>query len=214
MMTVRLFGVLLSAFLLVSGCGKPTKQEVLPKDVTDFESLYRPNCSGCHGENGKQGAGPQLNYPLYLAFIPKETLRQTIEKGRPGSLMPAFAVSEGGSLYPPQIDALVNGIEQRWGKPADFQNANFPPYSESGGDAAHGKQVFQIACFACHNPRGVGGSINNKTYLGVATDQSIRTTIVVGKPLLGMLDWRHRPFGHVLNNQEITDVVAYLSSLG
>ena len=35
--------------------GKPTREEesVIPADVHSFNTLYRNNCSGCHGANGQ-----------------------------------------------------------------------------------------------------------------------------------------------------------------
>jgi mono/diheme cytochrome c family protein len=212
MIKVRLLVVGLGiSCLFLAGCGKPVKEEVLPQDITDFAVLFQSNCSGCHGVNGKNGPAPQLNDALFLRFIPKEEIHRLVEQGRPGTLMPAFGVNNGGPLYPKQVDAIVDGIEQNWAKPVDLRGATLPPYSAEGGDAVHGQKVFRTACFICHFEKGVGGSITNRQFLGLISDQSVRTTIVVGRPQFGMPDWQHR--GRVLNDQDITDVVAYIASL-
>ena len=33
----------------------------------EFATLYKQNCAGCHGENGKNGAAISLADPVYLA---------------------------------------------------------------------------------------------------------------------------------------------------
>src|SRR5437879_1855646 len=103
-----LFLGICGAVALMSSCAKP-EQQVLAENVTDFRTLFSENCSGCHGADGKNGAAQTLNYSLYLALIPKDTLRAVIERGRPGTSMPAFASSEGGPLNEKQVSALVDG---------------------------------------------------------------------------------------------------------
>ena len=214
MTAAKLLWVLLAALVMTAACGKPGKEEPLPQDVTDFHVLFKENCSGCHGADGKSGAAPPLNNAVYLALIPKDTLRHIVENGVSGALMPAFAVASGGPLYPKQIDAVVDGIEGNWAKPIHLGKATLPPYSETGGDPVHGEQVFKIACAICHGSHGVIGPVTNPTYLSLSSDQNIRTTVIVGRPFYGMPDWRtHVPPGRPMTNEEITDVVAYVSSM-
>ena len=40
---------------------------VRPDQQLDFHVLYKQNCSGCHGDNGRGGAAIPLNNPAYLA---------------------------------------------------------------------------------------------------------------------------------------------------
>ena len=35
-----------------------------------FETLFKQNCSGCHGREGKLGPAPPLNDSLFLAIVP------------------------------------------------------------------------------------------------------------------------------------------------
>ena len=203
-------------FLLwITSCGSPPKTPVLAKDVTDFHTLYGENCAGCHGMNGKNGAAPSLADPLYLSFIPKDTLRHTIENGVTGTPMPAFGISNGGSLYPKQVDALVTGIETEWAKPVSLSGAALPPYNAAPGDGdiTRGEQVFGSACSRCHGDQGKAGSITNPPFLTLVSDQSLRTSAVIGRPDFGMPDWRSKMPGHTLTDREIADVVSYLASL-
>jgi mono/diheme cytochrome c family protein len=207
-----LLGTAASA-LFTTGCGKPQSEPVLAENIMDYKTLFAQNCQGCHGENGSGGAVQRLNDPIYLAIVPEKTLHDTIENGRPGTLMPAFAREKAGPLYPKQIDALVNGIEQNWGKPrADAHS--LPPYTaNSPGDPARGLQVFNKACAMCHGAHGPVGPITDPSFLSLISDQDLRTIVIIGRPKLGMPDWRNHGLGRPMTNTEITDVVAYLASL-
>jgi mono/diheme cytochrome c family protein len=123
------------AILAITGCnppGKPGPQEESTQDITDFETLYKHNCAGCHGLDGKNGPVRILNDPLYLAVIPRQQLQATIENGRPGTAMPAWLKSKGGPLTQKQITALVDGIETHWAEPVSVHGAPLPAYSEAG----------------------------------------------------------------------------------
>lgn len=203
---------------LTTSCDPPGKPEAEPRlaiDVTDFQSLYANNCSGCHGVNGRNGPGRPLNDPLYLALIPKDVLQQTIENGRPGTAMPPWARNQGGPLYPRQVTALVNGIEQNWAKPIDLHGAALPPYSagETNGDAGRGKKLFLRDCFMCHGPGAAIGPITTPSYLALVSDQMLRASIITGRPDLGMPDYRVLNLGKPLSDQDVTDLVGYLTSL-
>jgi mono/diheme cytochrome c family protein len=209
--------VALIALLLVpSACEPPGKPEAEPPpalDVTDFKVLYSQNCSGCHGDNGKNGPGRILNDPLYLAYVQKEALHQVIENGRPGTAMPAWALKQGGPLTPKQVDALVDGLEG-WKKAFRPGLAPLPAYLSTGpADQAKGKKLFLRGCFACHGPGARVGLVTDPSYLSLSTDQNLRTSIVVGRPDLGMPDYRFLNAGHALTDQDVSDLVAYLASL-
>jgi len=187
----------------------------MPRDITDFTTLFGENCSGCHGIDGRNGPGRPLNNALYLALIPKETLQHTIENGVPGTAMPAWARSQGGPLYPNQVVALVNGMEQNWGKGANLNGATLPSYSAGNqtGDANHGKRLFVRDCFMCHGTGAKVGPVSDPSFLALVSNQGLRTSIIVGRPDLGMPDWRHLNLGRAMSDQDISDVVAYLVSL-
>jgi cytochrome c oxidase cbb3-type subunit III len=200
------------------GCDPPGKPKPVPPastDIMDFATLYGESCAGCHGADGKNGPGRILNDPLYLAVIPRETLQATIENGRPGTAMPAWSQANGGPLTSKQVAALVDGIEKNWAKPENFQGATLPSYSAGNeqGDAGRGKKLFLKDCFMCHGPGAPIGVVTNRSYLELSTDQLLRTSIIVGRPDLGMPDYRALNMGHALANQDIADLVAYLGSM-
>lgn len=101
---------------LLSGCSVPGKPDPadrpIPADqVLKFSTLYAENCAGCHGPDGRHGAAPPLNDPLFRAIVPEATLKALLNHGRKGSLMPAFSALNGGSLTQAQIQVLVNEIK-------------------------------------------------------------------------------------------------------
>lgn len=212
----------LLALSALAGCnlpGKPTPAEIVPRpsDVLNPVVLYKQNCAGCHGADGRQGPAPPIGDPVYLAIVDDDTLRSVISKGRTGTPMAAFAQSEGGMLTSKQVDAIVQGMRQRWAQPQVLQGIEAPPYAaKSAGNAQQGAEVFSTFCVSCHGADGKGsakvGSIVNPSYLSLITDQGLRTVVIVGRPDFNAPDWRNNVPGHPMSDQQITDVVAWLAA--
>jgi mono/diheme cytochrome c family protein len=120
----------------------------VPADqVANFDTLYKTNCAGCHGADGKLGPAPPLNDPLFLAIVPDPELLRVISGGRAvtpaqRSPMPAFGLDKDGPptagpagvvvevreethagarlaspLTAAQVKVLAEGIKKRWGPP-------------------------------------------------------------------------------------------------
>ncbi len=214
--------VCVSALLALADCslpGKPTSADIVrrPSDNLDPVALYSQNCAGCHGADGKLGPAPPIGDPVYLALVDDDTLRKVIAKGRVGTPMSAFADSEGGILTGKQVDAIVKGLRQRWGKPDVLQGVTAPSYAAKlAGNPQQGATVFATYCASCHGNNGTGsdkvGSIVNPSYLSLITDQGLRTITIIGRPDFSAPDWRNNVPGHPMSDQEITDVVAWLAS--
>ena len=195
----------------------PGPEVIRPEELLDFNILYRQNCSGCHGAEGKGGAAVSLADPVYLALVDDATFRKVTANGVKGTAMPAFERSSGGTLTAQQIDVLVHEARARWAKPG----ANPPSYAPaSPGDAGRGAGVYQTFCASCHGPGGRGGekahSIVDGSYLALVSDQGLRTTVIVGVPSVlvdnkpGAPDWRNNVPGRAMTEQEVSDVVAWL----
>jgi cytochrome c oxidase cbb3-type subunit 3 len=214
--TITLAALCLTAMLAVTSCDAPGRQAaeraaIRPADIADFRVLFSKNCSGCHGANGQGALTVGIGRPVYLAIADDATIRRTIEQGRPGTPMPAFAQKAGGLLTDAQIDILVHGI-RGWANPGAFANAKLPAYAASqSGDATRGAETFKVTCAPCHGPGGRGArAIAEPTFLSLVTDQHLRTVMIVGMPHLGMPDWRTHP--KPLTDTDVGDIVAWLAA--
>ena len=203
--------------LAISGCdkapGRPGSDSVAqrPEEELRFDVLYRQNCAGCHGADGKNGAAFELANPVYQAWVDDGSLRRWISNGMQQTQMPAFAISAGGSLTDKQIDVLVLGMRQRWA-PTGGQLGRMPRYLQpADADASRGKQVFDRSCASCHKQSKQG--ITSPNYLALVSDQALRTMIVAGRPDIGEPDSQHAGQGAALTDQDVSDVVKYLASL-
>lgn len=213
--------------ITVLGCGslpghpKPGPEVPRPDSVLDFATLYRQNCSACHGAGGMNGPSYPLANPNYQALVDEQFLHQVVANGEPGTLMPAFAISAGGSLTDEQVDALVHGMRAAWYKAGTLAGANPPPFraAQAGnqtGDKARGRQVYATYCAGCHGAAGQAGrskagSITEPAFLALVSDRTLRTIIIAGRPDIGQPDWRNDLPGHPMSDQEVTDVVSWLS---
>ena len=219
------YGALLFAALLAitSACGTrhPVDAQVIPPDkIMDFNFLYARNCSGCHGAEGRGGAAIGIGDPVYLAIADDSAIGRVTSDGVAGTSMPAFAQHSGGALTDEQINVIVHGIRTRWAKPDALSGTIAPPYAappyaaETPGDAKRGATAYMAFCSACHGADGRGSkrasSIVDASYLGLVSDQNLRTMVIVGRPELGAPDWRSDIPGHPMSPQEVSDVVAWM----
>jgi cytochrome c oxidase cbb3-type subunit 3 len=209
--------------MLFAGCGTPPGQPragsivPAPNDVLEFGPLYAENCAGCHGVDGRGGAALALANPVYLAIVDKRSMRATVADGVRGTTMPAFAQRAGGMLTEKQVDALVDGIRSRWNRPAALAGTSPPPYAATvAGDIHRGAAAYETFCQSCHGADGRGGpkgsAITNDSFLALTSDQGLRTVVIAGRPELGAPDWRGNAAGRPMSDQEVTDVVSWLTS--
>lgn len=216
----RGLAVALLAMGFLTGCdnmpGRPKldEQTLPPAAVVDFQKLYRLNCNGCHGFDGNIAGSIAMDDPTYLAIVPEATLREVIAKGIPGTLMPAFSQAEGGTLTDQQIDILVKGI-LAWKQPGT-PAADLPPYSAPPGDATAGVSTYAtyLASLKEVAPATMFGDgfLTNPAFLGLTSDQHLRTLVIVGRPELGIPNFRTALNGSPLSNDQISDIVAWLIS--
>lgn len=219
----------------VAGCEPPGKpnpanRPKLPDQITSFDELFSTNCTGCHGANGELGPAPPLNDPLFVAIIPDAELLSIIHSGRPGTPMPPFSRSEGGSLTDEQVKIIADGIKSKW-KPAEPPSPTPPGYALSSaapgrtasGNRERGAQVYTRACAGCHGPNGAGvehegklaNTINVPAFLALISDQALRRIIITGRTDLGMPNFAEhdgRPDDfQPLTSADVDDLVALLA---
>lgn len=221
--------------LCAAGCDFPGRPD--PKDrpvpearVLSFPPLYRQNCAGCHGANGRLGPAPPLNDPLFLAIVSDAQLLRAIRDGRDGTPMPAFSQQYGGALTDAQINALAAGIKRQW-KAAEDAPDSLPAYARSENDSPklladdpqRGADVFALACAECHGTSGVGekgggtrGAIQEPAFLSLISNQALRRIIITGRADLGMPSYAEKE-GRPADFQRLTaaqieDLVSLLAA--
>ena len=230
--SIRRRGALMTLLICsTAGCDlpgkpKPADQYMPPQKEMTFSILFQENCIGCHGTDGKLGPAPPLNDRLFLALAPDTELQRVISEGRAGTLMPAFAASQGGHLTDGQIKVLALGIRQEW-RPSEPAPAGAPAYLATKaktdgavtGNRDNGLKVFTRACAGCHGDHGQGGlhgAINDPNFLALISDQALRRIVITGRPDLGMPDYagtKGRPENfQPLTAENVADVVALLAS--
>jgi mono/diheme cytochrome c family protein len=203
------------ALVSAAGCGG-SDHAGRPEDVKDVVTLYSTNCAGCHGPDGRFGVAQPLNDPIYLALVTDAQLEDVIARGVAGTPMPAFAQAAGGDLTAEQVRIVATGLRRTWGKAPVA--GPLPRYraDDATGDSARGREVFQSYCARCHGDDGAGGaragSVVDEAFLSLTSDQALRTTIIAGRSDLGTPGWKDYAPGAAMSDQQISEVVAWLTS--
>jgi len=130
-----------------------------PTAIQEGASLFRANCSPCHGLNASGGGrGPDLRSGRWVHGSSDAAIFRTISQGVPGTEMPAnsFEDSETWALV-----AYLRSV-----------SAGTKPVA---GDAAKGEKYFLGAgkCSVCHMVKGRGGWLGpDLTRVGAARSVS------------------------------------------
>ncbi len=140
-------GIILTASGLLLARQNPTLQghpdDYVRADIEYGARLFVAQCATCHGENGDGVAGVDLRSGKFKNAVTDPQLRTVITTGFPNAGMPAFAFTTS------ELTGIV----------AYLRNMNtFDRGSTKGGDAAHGRVVFEGkgACLSCHRVNHVG----------------------------------------------------------
>jgi cytochrome c oxidase cbb3-type subunit III len=115
-----------------------------PQAIREGASLFRANCSPCHGLNAKGGGrGPDLTSGRWTHGSSDAEIFRTITQGVPGTQMPA------------------NGFEDSeiWTIIAYLRSLAPSDHAKTTGDPVKGKKLFigNAGCATCHMVKGHGG---------------------------------------------------------
>ncbi|MGI8774953.1 MAG: c-type cytochrome [Actinomycetota bacterium] len=141
-------------------------------------------CAFCHGGDGGGGPVPtgfvnpatdeQVQYeapPLnnVLTRWDDEVVRFTIERGRPGTPMPAWGIEYGGPMNEQAVTDVMAYLKTFEGNQEPIE------LPEACGDGAAntdecstGQEIFEARCAVCHGDRGQGKDDDTKWYPGMA----------------------------------------------
>lgn len=235
---------LMALVFLGYGLREPTRQVeasewLLDRSISRGITQYSTLCYSCHGENGQgavvpgsnpQRVAPPLNRPDLRPTDP-DTRRQrydfifkTIQRGRPGTPMPAWGQTDGGALLDEQINELtlmiLNGdrtmtfegtSDTVWGHiqtliqqeiadglatmPEQPQVEQQPFYQALNDDQKAGVRVIlQRGCGGCHVIPNIPGAAGN-----------------VGPSLAGVAD-RKQIAGGVVPNNTVEDLAKWIQN--
>lgn len=174
----------------------------------DGPQLFATFCAQCHGTDAKgykSDHAPSLINPTFLESANDAYLIHSIEQGRPGTAMAAYAKQVGGPLDPQAVAKITTWLRQQ-GKPAT------EPVAPPPGDATRGQPLYAASCLKCHGnqqQRGEYVLLANARFQALASDGFIYHAIVAGRPLTPM-----EAFDTKLSMQQIADLVAYIRSFG
>ncbi len=135
--------------LLATPPALPQKKNPVEGDATairEGKSLFRANCSPCHGLDARGGGrGPDLTSGRWLHGDSDVAIFQTISQGVPGTEMPANAFEDGETWA---LVAYLRSLTPRI--PATLR-----------GDRTAGEQLFfgKEKCASCHMVKGRGGHL-------------------------------------------------------
>jgi cytochrome c oxidase cbb3-type subunit 3 len=139
-----------------------------PAAIREGSSLFRANCSPCHGLSARGGGrGPNLTSGLWIHGGSDAAIFRTIGQGVPGTEMPANQFEDS----------------ETWALIAYLRSVGVKPAGPIAGDRAKGEHLFwgKGACGQCHMVKGRGGRLGPElTRVGAARSvdyltESIRT---------------------------------------
>ena len=163
---------------LIYAIAPPLEEDVSAAEFKEEEKAIAlgQSCANCHGGDGSGGlanpayrdpfTGKTVAYrapPLNNVFTrwDVEVVRFTIERGRPGTPMPAWGVEYGGSMTSQMIDDVIAWLQTLPGNQGPPEPIS-DECQEPGGDALMtcGQEIFEARCAVCHGPQGQGKESN------------------------------------------------------
>jgi cytochrome c oxidase cbb3-type subunit 3 len=139
---------LLIACLVAAKAQEPAKStfNLDSTAIKEGASLFRANCSPCHGLNARGGGrGPDLTSGRWTHGSTDDEIFRTISQGVPGTEMPANGLEDS------EIRTIIS-----------YLRSLAPPRNITvAGDPAKGKAIFfgEVGCYTCHMVRGAGGAL-------------------------------------------------------
>lgn len=163
--------------------------------------LYRQDCAACHGDSGRgTRRGPSLagvgqaavDFMLSTGRMPK--------RDAPSKLPPYTPVLPAADIR--SLDQYVTSLVAAGG-PA------IPSVDPAQGDVAHGQEIYNEECAACHGWAGAGGILFNRAVPKITE----ATPTQVGEALrVGPLQMPKFGPGQI-SASEVNDIDAYITSL-
>jgi cbb3-type cytochrome c oxidase subunit III len=211
----------------------PEDQDPLEYKEVEKSIALGMNCAQCHGpeaEGGQREFTDPVTKDIVQYQVPpldnvfqrwdEEIVRFTIERGRPGTDMPAWGVEYGGPMTPQMVDDVIAWLQSLPG--------NQPGAAEPLATDATGAEIFEARCAVCHGPEGQGKNEEGVYYPGAtlwngrakSLERSWHfTTIVNGRRFAFMPAWGETPAAGIpaspnpLTDDQVRAVMRYERNL-
>ena len=112
------------------------------------------------------------------------------------------------------MDAIVQGMRARWTKGRCAGGAESASVQGlTAGECDKREAVYARRARAATERPGRSrdaGSILDGSFLALINAQTVRTTVIAGRPDIGQPDWRGHMPGHPLTDDDVSDVSAWL----
>ncbi|MDQ3952741.1 MAG: c-type cytochrome [Actinomycetota bacterium] len=149
---------------------------ILPENApaSEYKELEREislgmNCAQCHGPEAGGGLAqrtdPETDEELTWRAPPLNTVFQrwdeeivkfTIERGRPGTPMPAWGVEFGGPMTEQMVQDVMAWLKSIQEPPPELAPACNDPFADDELSCSSGAEIFTARCAVCHGDRGQG----------------------------------------------------------
>ena len=159
---------------LIFAVAPPLDPDVSAAEFKEEESAIALGqaCANCHGGDASGGlANPAFKDPVSGRTVAyrappldnvfqrwdEEVVRFTIERGRPGTPMPAWSVEYGGSMTTQMISDVIAWLKSLPGNqepPEPISDACTTP--EESQYMSCGQEIFEARCAVCHGDQGQG----------------------------------------------------------
>ena len=227
--------VLLTIATILTGCSAPADEPsgtatasdgdhipvVLTEQQMEGQVIYETMCWTCHGAAGR-GDGPAVQPRAVMApptFHTEEYANSSAE-----SLERRFSASmDGADASHPHMRQVASLLRpERFAEALAFVAAlSYPP--EVPGSALAGKTIYEARCTGCHGTTGRGDGPVAATLINVRPQDFRSDTLLAARNWDGVFSRIREggqsvhgsampPWGIVLRDADIWDVVAYLST--
>lgn len=160
----------------------PLEEDIDPVEFRKEERAISlgMGCASCHGGVDEEdplgeataggGTVPEFVDPITGATVayqapPLQTVFQrwdeevvefTIQRGRPGTPMPAWGVAYGGPMTEQMVDDVINFLKALPGNNTAPQISEECKKSTESQFETCGEEIFEVRCAVCHGPEGQG----------------------------------------------------------
>jgi cytochrome c oxidase cbb3-type subunit 3 len=212
MKRTRMFVWMLFGSLVAAG---PAMAQQSMDNPSVGKHMYRSYCGICHGNDGKTRGPLAEKLDIRPANLTDPRYQKmTVEDL--SDLIGQYSPKEGTQM-PKWGEALP---EDNIRKIASYLHLLSQPGLRFSGNTRRGREIFQSSCSACHGPRGKGNGVLARL-LNVKmvdfTEQPLDQWIKDEEILKVVRDGRGEfmpAWKGTLSEDEITDVAAYVRSLG